>query len=113
MVNGKNMITVPQTPITEASFRKWKCFKAEINDAEVEGDFWYWIIPLVDIDEETFFAMDDVYPHLWSSENGEFTDDNGNEVYSMFLFDDDLPALTTEEEVEILYKLLTKKDLIC
>jgi hypothetical protein len=29
----------------------------------------------------------------------------------MRLFDEDLPELTSEEEVELLYKILTKKDL--
>jgi hypothetical protein len=29
----------------------------------------------------------------------------------MRLFDEDLPELTTEEEVEILYKLLTKREI--
>jgi hypothetical protein len=29
----------------------------------------------------------------------------------MRLFEEDLPELTTEEEVEILYKILTKKEL--
>jgi hypothetical protein len=105
------MITVPQTPITEASFRKWKCFKIDVKDDESGENYWYWIIPLVDASEEDFLKIDDYYPHMWSSENGEFKDDNENDAYSMYLFDDDLPALTTEEEVEILYKLLTKKDL--
>jgi hypothetical protein len=41
----------------------------------------------------------------------KFMDDDGNSVYSVFMFDDDLPALTSEEEVEIVYKILTKRDL--
>jgi hypothetical protein len=106
------MVTIPQTPITEASFSKWKCFKVDIKDdeSELENTF-YWIIPLVEVQEESFIESDDYYPHLWSSEPGEFIDDYGNEVYSVFVFDDDLPALTTEEEVEILYQLLTKRSI--
>ena len=110
------MVTIPQTPITDASFRKWKCFKVDIKDDEIEdgetiGEYWYWIIPLVDADESHFLKVEDYYPHMWSSENGEFMDDDGNPVYSVFMFDDDLPALTTEEEVEIVYQILTKREL--
>lgn len=105
------MVTIPQTPITEQSFKKWKCHKVDILDEEDGQKFWYWVIPLIDLPEEKFQDEDEWYPHLFSSENGEFEDDYGNPVYSMFLFDDDLPALTTEEEVEILYKILTKKEL--
>jgi hypothetical protein len=110
------MVTIPQTPITESSFRKWRCFKVDIKDDGIEGsdtmgDYWYWVIPLVDTDESNFLKAEDYYPHMWSSENGEFMDDDGNSVYSVFMFDDDLPALTSEEEVEIVYKILTKRDL--
>jgi hypothetical protein len=106
------MVTIPQTPITEASFSKWKCFKVDIKDDESEPETsYYWVIPLVDVDENVFTESDDYYPHLWSSEAGEFIDDYGNEVYSVFVFDDDLPALTTEEEVEILYSLITKREI--
>lgn len=107
------MVILPETAITEASFEKWKCFKVDVksDDPEDGEDYWYYVIPLVEATEEDFLSLNDYYPHLFSSENGEFQDDNGNYVYSVFLFDDDLPALTTEEEVEILYKILTKKDL--
>jgi hypothetical protein len=50
-------------------------------------------------------------PALWSSESTEFRNENDEIIYTMRLFDDDLPELTTEEEVEILYKLLTKREI--
>ena len=50
-------------------------------------------------------------PVLFSSESDEFFDENGNTIYTLRLFDEDLPELTTEEEVEILYEILTKKKL--
>ena len=50
-------------------------------------------------------------PTLFSSESNEFIDENGNAVYTLRLFDEDLPELEFEEEVEILYKLLTKKEI--
>jgi hypothetical protein len=55
--------------------------------------------------------MQEYIPALWSSESTEFTNENGEIIYTMRLFDEDLPELTTEEEVEILYKLLTKREI--
>ena len=107
------MLIIPQTPIAEASFQKWKCFKVDVKSDEPDDveNYWYYIIPLVESNEDDFVSMDDYYPHLFSSEMGEFVDDKGNHVYSVFLFDDDLPALTTEEEVELLYSILTKSEI--
>ena len=31
------MIVVPETPITEASFQKWKCHRMDITDEELDG----------------------------------------------------------------------------
>ena len=50
-------------------------------------------------------------PTIFSSASDEFVDENGKSTYTMRLFEEDLPELTTEEEVEILYKILTKKEL--
>jgi hypothetical protein len=103
------MIIVPQTPITEASFDKWKCHRVDVN--EEDDNYHYYIIPLIDIDEDEMKRLE-VLPTLFSSESDMYADENGNPIFTMRLFDDDLPELTTEEEVEILYKLLTKKDLL-
>lgn len=103
------MIIVPQTPITEASFDKWKCHRVDVNDTD--DNFYYYVIPLIDIDETEMRNLETL-PTLFSSESDMYTDENGNPIFTMRLFDDDLPELTTEEEVEILYKLLTKKDLL-
>jgi hypothetical protein len=103
------MIIVPQTLITENSFNKWRCHKIEVEDGI--DSYHYYVIPLVDIDgddlENIEFSL-----VLFSSESDEFFDEKGNTVYTLRLFDDDLPELTTEEEVEILYELLTKKKLL-
>lgn len=105
------MIIVPETPITESSFQKWKCHRMEMTDEEFGDTFHYYIIPLIDVDIDELEAMRQYIPALWSSESNEFTDENGEIIYTMRLFDEDLPELTTEEEVEILYKLLTKREI--
>ena len=102
------MIIVPETPITDASFDKWKAHKIDVE--EEEEKYHYYVIPLIDVDEEELKKIEEI-PALFSSESDEFQDQNGNPAYTVRLFDEDLPELTTEEEVEILYKILTKKDL--
>jgi hypothetical protein len=63
-----------------------------------------------DYEEEEMQELE-FMPTLFSSESNEFIDENGNAVYTLRLFDEDLPELEFEEEVEILYKLLTKKEI--
>jgi hypothetical protein len=104
------MIIVPQTPITDASFDKWKAHKIEVEDED--DKFYYYVIPFVDVDEAELGRIEEI-PALFSSESDEFIDsDTGQKLFTMRLFDEDLPELTSEEEVEILYRILTKKDLI-
>jgi hypothetical protein len=103
------MIIVPQTPITENSFNKWKCHRLEVEDGI--DSYHYYVIPLIDIDEDEMQNLE-YSPVLFSSESDEFFDENGNTIYTVRLFDEDLPELTSEEEVEILYELLTKKKLL-
>ncbi len=102
------MIVLPQTPITENSFKRWKSHKIEVEDGV--DSYHYYIIPLIDIDEDDIEDIE-FTPVLSSSESDEFFDENDNIIYTVRLFNDDLPELTTEEEVEILYELLTKKKL--
>jgi hypothetical protein len=103
------MIIVQQTPITDNSFDKWKAHKIEVE--EQDDKFYYYIVPLVDVDEREIQDIESI-PALFSSESDEFTDDEGNRIFTMRLFDDDLPELTSEEEVEILYHILTKRNII-
>jgi hypothetical protein len=103
------MIIVPQTPITENSFNKWKCHRLEVEDGI--DSYHYYVIPLIEIDEDEMQDLE-YSPVLFSSESDEFFDENGNTIYTVRLFDEDLPELTSEEEVEILYELLTKKKLL-
>ena len=102
------MIIVPQTPITEESFNRWKCHRIEVD--EKDEQFYYYIIPLIDVDEKEIDRIDTI-PALFSSDSDEFLDDDGKRIFTVRLFNDDLPEITTEEEVEILYKILTKKEL--
>lgn len=102
------MIIIPQTPITDASFDKWKSHRVDVTD---DGEsYYYYVIPLVDIDENELKDIE-MLPTIFSSESDEFADEQGNSIFTCRLFDDDLPELTSEEEVEILYKILTKKEL--
>jgi hypothetical protein len=102
------MIILPQTPITESSFQKWKCHRLEVENGE--DSYHYYVIPLIDIDEDEVPNIE-YAPVLFSSESDEFFDENGDAIFTLRLFDEDLPELTTEEEVEILYKILTKKEI--
>jgi len=105
------MIIVPQSPITDNSFDKWKAHKIEVEDED--DKFYYYVIPLIDVDEEEIKDIE-VVPALFSSESDEFVDEvSGNRLFTVRLFDEDLPELTSEEEVEILYKILTKRELFC
>jgi hypothetical protein len=102
------MIIVPQTPITESSFQKWKCHRLEVEDGL--DSYHYYVIPLIDIDEEEIPDIERI-PALFSSESDAYLNDGGQVEYTLRLFDDDLPELEFEEEVEILYKILTKKEI--
>jgi hypothetical protein len=102
------MIIVNQTQITESTFDKWKCHKIDVDE---DGEqYTYYVIPLIEVDEFNVDMMDKI-PALYSSYSDEFTDDKGNTVYTVRL-DTQLPEITTEQEVELLYKILTRKSLI-
>jgi hypothetical protein len=103
------MIIVPETPITDNSFDKWKAHRIDVEDED--DKFYYYVIPLIDVDEKELQDVEAI-PALFSSESDEFEDsETGVRVFTMRLFDEDLPEITTEEEVEILYKILTKREL--
>jgi hypothetical protein len=103
------MIIIPQTGITDASFNKWKAHRIDVE--EEDDKYYYYVIPLVDIDETELKDIEEI-PAIFSSESDEFIDEEtGNALFTMRLFDEDLPELTSEEEVELLYKILTKKNL--
>jgi site-specific DNA-cytosine methylase len=102
------MIIIPQTPITDASFERWKCHRLEVEDEQ--GKFYYYIIPLIDVAEDEIEDIENV-PAIFSSMSDEFEDENGQSVYTLRLFDADMPEITFEEEVEILYQILTKKEI--
>ena len=63
------------------------------------------------IDENELQTIE-MIPSMFSSESDEFIEsETGLHIYTIRLFDEDLPELTSEEEVEILYRILTKKEL--
>lgn len=102
------MVIINQTQITESTFSKWKSHKVDVDE---DGDqYSYYVIPLIDIDEFNVNMLETI-PSLFSSYSDEFTDEKGNTVYTI-RFDTQLPEITTEQEVELLYKILTKKSLV-
>jgi hypothetical protein len=103
------MIIAPHTPISDASFDKWKAHRIDVE--EEDDKYYYYVVPLIDVEEKELENIEGI-PALFSSESDEFMDsDTGKSLFTMRLFDEDLPELTSEEEVEILYKILTKKEL--
>ena len=103
------MIIAPHTPITDASFDKWKAHRIDVE--EEDDKYYYYVVPLIDVEEKELEDIEGI-PALFSSESDEFMDsDTGKSLFTMRLFDEDLPELTSEEEVEILYKILTKKEM--
>jgi hypothetical protein len=93
------MIVVPETPITDVSFTKWNpCIKLEVKDENLEDTYHYYIIPLIDVSQQELENNLESIPSLWSSESTEFESEEGVTLYTMRLFDEDLPELTTEEE---------------
>jgi hypothetical protein len=102
------MVIINQTQITESTFTKWRSYKVDVED---DGEaYCYYVIPLIDVDQFNVDMLETI-PALYSSYSDEFTDDKGNTVYTI-RFDTQLPEITTEQEVELLYKILTKKSLI-
>ena len=97
------MITMPQTPITDYSFKKWGAIKIEETD-EVEP-YYYWILP-IPIDENIPDR-----PTLVSTTNDEWKIMEINKGQYLVTLFDTLPMLETEEDVELLYKILTKENL--
>lgn len=103
----KKMITIPQSPITDVSFKKWGIKK--VKDTDGGGMYYYYLIPLPKSD----YANNDMKPFLISSANDEakeFGLSDGQFIVRLFEIGE-LPPLKTEEEVELLYYLLTKENL--
>ena len=101
------MITIPQTPITDISFKKWGL--KPIEDIDNDVTYHYYVIPL----PKENHPNNDMKPFLISSANDEWKEFGLNRgEYIVRLFEiGELPHLKTEQEVELLYNLLTKKQL--
>lgn len=103
------MIILNETPITDASFDKWKAHRIDVEEGE--DSFYYYVIPLIDVDEKELESVEEI-PALFSSESDNFIGEDNQVIFTIRMYDDDLPELTSEEEVELLYRLLTKKDIL-
>ena len=101
------MITIPQTPITDISFKKWGL--KPIEDIDNDVSYYYYILPLPKEDTKN----NDLRPFLISSANDEWKEfglNRGEFIIRLFEIGE-LPPIKTEEEVELLYNILTKKQL--
>jgi hypothetical protein len=106
------MIILPQTIITDESFKKWKCHRVDVDD-DTDGSFYhYYVIPLIDIDKDNISNLEGI-PTLYSSYSDEYVNrkDKDKSIFTVRL-DTHLTELTCEQEVELLYKILTKKELL-
>jgi hypothetical protein len=103
------MIVRPTTLITEESFKRWKnSFKLKVHSNDDEN-VWCYVIPLISVGNHQQLGY---VPAIVSSSSNEYEDTNGNTVYTMRLFDAELPAIVSEQEVEIIYSILTGKSLV-
>ena len=102
----KGPVQIPQTPITEETFKKQGWTK-EFEDDE-KGDEYYYTINLPKNNKNPYGLQ------LISTSNTE-TLEGINQMegqYFVQLLDcGGLGQCTTEEEIEILYKILTKKSI--
>jgi len=105
-----NFIEFPLLPITEETFERqgWeKITETEDGDEEGLDSYTYWMLPLPKDNP------DDECPYLISSADDEYLQLGINkgeyivEVADFF----GLGLCTTEEELEILYRALTKEDI--
>lgn len=104
------MIIIPQTPITDRSFDKWKSHRIDVDDDPDSTPYHYYVVPLVDITSKNKDDLEKI-PALFSSYSDEFYDAiSGEPIYTLRL-DPQLPEITTEQEVELLYKILVKRDI--
>ena len=100
------MIDFPYTPITEETFERQGWLRFE--DKEDDGDaFHYWILPLPKDNP------DDKCPVLISSADDEYSDLGLEKGQYMVEIDGmlGLGMCRNEEEVEILYKALTRTEI--
>ena len=98
------MITMPQTPITDHSFKRWGAIRIEETDGASE--YYYWILPLPKEDDDVSNR-----PTLISIASDDWKAMGVNEGEYLVTLFDNLPMLETEEEIELLYKILTKENL--
>ena len=105
------MIEFPLTPITEETFERqgWEMIvdKEESGDYQESDEYYYWILPLPKDNP------DENAPLLISCANDDYQDLSINkgeyfvEMENMY----GLGICTSEEELEILYRALTKTEI--
>tara|TARA_B100000029_G_scaffold329024_1_gene321341 strand:- start:2093 stop:2404 length:312 start_codon:yes stop_codon:yes gene_type:complete len=97
-------INIPQTPITEETFKK-QGWRKEHDDNEMEEIYQY-VLPLPKESKDPYGLS------LISTSNKDKIRGIEKGCYVVQLLDcGGLGQCTTEEEIEILYKILTKKSI--
>lgn len=109
-MSDKNFIEFPFIPITEDTFKRQGWEKIEELDIDEDGEestFYYWVLPLPKDNPDEFSAV------LISSTNDEWEELELNEGEYIVQIADffNLGICQNEEELEILYRILTKENI--
>lgn len=98
-------IAFPESLITEETFERQGWEKVQEDESEGPSGY-YWILPLPKDDDDVSDR-----PTLISIASDEWKTMELNEGEYLVTLFDNLPMLETEEEIELLYKILTKENL--
>lgn len=109
-MNDNNFIEFPFIPITEETFKRQGWEKIEEIGIDEDGEelkFYYWVLPLPKDNPDEFAGT------LLSTANDEWEDYELNEGEYMVSIADffNLGNCRNEEELEILYRILTKENI--
>lgn len=98
-------VRLPQTPITDETFVR-QGWKKEIDDENPKEEIYQWILSLPKESRDPYSLQ------LISTANTDRIPGIAKGTYGVQLLDcNGLGSCTTEEEIEILYKTLTKKSI--
>ena len=98
-------IKIPQTPITDETFVR-QGWRKEVDDENSKEEIYQWILSLPKESRDPYSLQ------LISTANTDRIPGIAKGTYGVQLLDcNGLGSCTTEEEIEILYKTLTKKSI--
>lgn len=98
-------VRLPQTPITDETFKR-QGWRKEVDDENPKEEVYQWILSLPKESRDPYSLQ------LISTTNTDRIPGITSDSYGVQLLDcNGLGTCTTEEEIEILYKTLTKKSI--